>query len=153
MKIEKNIIEKVANGETVLKGEAVRIAKDIVKNNLLSKFKQYAFYYRGNGNEIYDVQDCILDFRVHGTEIIVKEVPDRINPSGNLIIKAMTIEVCLKKLFETMTQYMQFIDLLNGKEFCIKHEQKLYRISYTALHYCFAKGRITEKECLDMMRI
>lgn len=28
-----------------------------------------------------------------------------------------------------------------------------FKLSYTALHYCFAKGRITEKQCLDMMRI
>lgn len=153
MKVEKNLIEKVANGETILKGETVRIANYIIEKGLQSKFNQFAFYYHGNGNEIYDIQDCLLDFKSHGTEIVINGVPDRINPSGKLIVKSMTIENCLKKLFNTMTDYMQFIDMLNGKEFCIKHDRKLYRISYTALHYCFAKGRITEKQCLDMMRI
>lgn len=153
MKVEKNLIEKVAKGETILRGEAVRIAKVIIKNGLQGKFKQFAFFYQGDGNEICDVQDCILDFNIHGSEIVVNEVPYRVNPSGKLIVKSMTIENCLRKLFDTMTNYMQFIDMLNGKEFCIRHERGSYRISYTALHYCFAKGRITEKECLDMMRI
>lgn len=153
MKVEKNLIEKVANGETILKGEAVRIAKEIIEKGLQSKFNQFAFYYHGDGNEIYDIQDCLLDFKSHGTEIVINRVPYRINPSEKLIVKSMTIENCLKKLFNTMTDYMQFIDMLDGKEFYIKHDRKLYRISYTALHYCFAKGRINEKQCLEMMRI
>lgn len=31
MKVEKNLIEKVANGETFMKGEPVEIAKGILK--------------------------------------------------------------------------------------------------------------------------
>lgn len=96
MKVEKNLIEKVAGGETILKGEAVRIANYIIEKGLQGKFNQFAFYYHGNGNEIYDIQDCLLDFKSHGTEIVINGVPDRINPSGKLIVKSMTIENCLK---------------------------------------------------------
>lgn len=35
MKVKKNLIEKVAKGETVLKGEAVEIAKELLKKVLL----------------------------------------------------------------------------------------------------------------------
>ena len=34
MKVEKNLIEKVAGGKTILKGEAVRIANYIVQKNI-----------------------------------------------------------------------------------------------------------------------
>lgn len=153
MKIERNIIEKVANGETVLKGKTVEIAKRILNEKLQSRFMRYAYFYKGNGKDLNDIQDCILDFSCEGTQIIITDVPYRINPSGKLVVKSMTAKGCLKKLFHTMTDFEQYIDILDGKEFKIKFEQKLYRISYTMLHYCFAKGRITEQQCLDMMRI
>ena len=69
MKVEKNLIEKVANGETVLKDEAVEIAKRVIEEGLITKFKKFAFFYQGDEKEIYDVQDCIIDFRLHGAEL------------------------------------------------------------------------------------
>ena len=45
MKVEKNLIVKVAKGETVLQGEAVEIAKRIIEEGLITKFKKFAFFY------------------------------------------------------------------------------------------------------------
>ena len=42
MKVEKNLIEKVANGETFMKGEPVEISKSILKPGIWSRFRKYA---------------------------------------------------------------------------------------------------------------
>lgn len=150
MKVEKNLIEKVAGGETILKGEAVRIAKGIIEKGLQSKFKEFAFFYQGSENEIYDVQDCILDFGFTGAEIdVLYNYPDK----SRMQIFGMTMEQSLKRLFETLTHNGNLMKNLEGKPFKVNGIKGKFTLCYTILHYCFAKGRITEKQCLEMMRI
>lgn len=150
MKVEKNLIEKVANGETVLKGEAVEIAKRIIEEGLITKFKKFAFFYQGDEKEIYDVQDCIIDFRLHGAELNI----NYLNPNkGKMTIFGITLEESLKRLFDAFTDNNKFMNDLEDRLFTVNGIKGQFKLSYTALHYCFAKGRITEKQCLDMMRI
>ncbi|WP_419072226.1 hypothetical protein [Phocaeicola coprocola] len=150
MKVEKNLIEKVANGETVLKGEAVEIAKRIIEEGLITKFKKFAFFYQGDEKEIYDVQDCIIDFRLHGAELNI----NYLNPNkGKMTIFGITLEESLKRLFDAFTDNNKIMNDLEDRLFTVNGIKGQFKLSYTALHYCFAKGRITEKQCLDMMRI
>lgn len=150
MKVEKNLIEKVANGETVLKGEAVEIAKRIIGEGLITKFKKFAFFYQGDEKEIYDVQDCIIDFRLHGAELNI----NYLNPNkGKMTIFGITLEESLKRLFDAFTDNNKLMNDLEDRRFTVNGIKGQFKLSYTALHYCFAKGRITEKQCLDMMRI
>ncbi len=150
MKVEKNLIEKVANGETVLKGEAVEIAKRIIEEGLITKFKKFAFFYQGDEKEIYDVQDCIIDFRLHGAELNI----NYLNPNkGKMTIFGITLEESLKRLFDAFTDNNKLMNDLEDRLFTVNGIKGQFKLSYTALHYCFAKGRITEKQCLDMMRV
>lgn len=150
MKVEKNLIEKVAKGETVLKGEAVEIAKRIIEEGLITKFKKFAFFYQGDEKEIYDVQDCIIDFRLHGAELNI----NYLNPNkGKMTIFGITLEESLKRLFDAFTDNNKLMNDLEDRLFTVNGIKDQFKLSYTALHYCFAKGRITEKQCLDMMRI
>lgn len=150
MKVKKNLIEKVAKGETVLKGEAVEIAKRIIEEGLITKFKKFAFFYQGDEKEIYDVQDCIIDFRLHGSELNI----NYLNPNkGKMTIFGITLEESLKRLFDAFTDNNKLMNDLEDRLFTVNGIKGQFKLSYTALHYCFAKGRITEKQCLDMMRI
>lgn len=150
MKVEKNLIEKVANGETVLKGEAVEIAKRIIEEGLIPKFKRFAFFYQGDEKEIYDVQDCIIDFRLHGAELNI----NYLNPNkGKMTIFGITLEESLKRLFDAFTDNNKLMNDLEDRLFTVNGIKGQFKLSYTALHYCFGEGRISEKECLEMMRI
>lgn len=150
MKVEKNLIEKVANGETVLKDEAVEIAKRVIEEGLITKFKKFAFFYQGDEKEIYDVQDCIIDFRLHGAELNI----NYLNPNkGKMTIFGITLEESLKRLFDAFADNNKLMNDLEDRLFTVNGIKGQFKLSYTALHYCFAKGRITEKQCLDMMRI
>ena len=150
MKVEKNLIEKVANGETSLNGEVVSIAKKIIENDLQSKFKLFAFFYQGDGNEIYDIQDCILDFNLYGSEIKVLYI----YPSNsNMRIFGMTVEDSLKRLFNILSQNEKLRENVEGKIFTVNGMTNLFKVSYIALHYCFAKESISVEECLKMMLV
>lgn len=150
MKVEKNLIEKVANGETVLKGEAVEIAKRIIEEGLITKFKKFAFFYQGDEKEIYDVQDCIIDFRLHGAELNI----NYLNPNkGKMTIFGITLEESLKRLFDAFTDNNKLMNDLEDRLFTVNGIKGQFKLSYTALHYCFGERRISEKQCLDMMRI
>lgn len=43
MKVEKNLIEKVANGETFMKGEPVEISKSILKPGDMEQIQKICF--------------------------------------------------------------------------------------------------------------
>lgn len=150
MKVKKNLIEEVAKGETVLKGEAVEIAKRIIEEGLITKFKNFAFFYQGDEKEIYDVQDCIIDFRLHGAELNI----NYLNPNkGKMTIFGITLEESLKRLFDAFTDNNKLMNDLEDRLFTVNGIKGQFKLSYTALHYCFGEGRISEKQCLDMMRI
>lgn len=150
MKVKKNLIEEVAKGETVLKGEAVEIAKRIIEEGLITKFKKFAFFYQGDEKEIYDVQDCIIDFRLHGAELNI----NYLNPNkGKMTIFGITLEESLKRLFDAFTDNNKLMNDLEDRLFTVNGIKGQFKLSYTALHYCFGEGRISEKQCLDMMRI
>lgn len=153
MKVEKNLIEKVANNATNIKGKAVEIAKKIIDQKLASKFRSYAFFCYGNIDDIYDLQDCLLDFSWFGEEITVQDIPENIHPSKKWQIFGMRAEDSLKNLFYDMYKNIKLADILEGKEFRVRGIKGKFKVSYTLLHYCFAKGKITSHECLDMMRI
>jgi hypothetical protein len=153
MRIEKNIIEKVANGETFMKGEPVENAKTILKPGIWSSFKRYAFLYDGDDDNLNDIQDCILDFPIHAAEITVMDIPKEVHPSERLKISGMLPKYSLKNLFGELTDDDEKRDLCEDKTFKIRGVKGKFKVSYTALQYCFGDELISVNECLNMMRI
>lgn len=153
MKVEKNLIEKVANGETILKGEAVRIAKDILRSGVWSRFSRYAFFYEGEGNNLNDLQDCITDFPIFAAEITVMDVPKEVHPSCKLKISGMVPKYSLEKLFWLLNDDENLRSLCEGKTFKIRSVKGNFRLSYDYLQKCFGDELIPMKQCLDMMRV
>lgn len=70
-----------------------------------------------------------------------------------MTIFGITLEESLKRLFDAFTDNNKLMNDLEDRLFTVNGIKDQFKLSYTALHYCFAKGRITEKQCLDMMRI
>lgn len=153
MRIEKNIIEKVANGETFMTGEPVENAKTILKPEVWSSFKRYAFFYEGDDDNLNDIQDCILDFPIHAAEITVMDIPKEVHPGERLKISGMLPKYSLEKLFWELTDDDEKRELCEEKPFKIRGVKGKFKVLYTALQYCFGEERISVKECLDMMRI
>ena len=153
MKTNTSIIQQIANGETSLSGEAVRVANIILNGNLSGKFNRYAFFYDGNGECLADVQDCILDFACFGAEIGMS-VDTSVDPSGVYEAGGMTPEVSLKRLFNQISNLPYAVSQkLENSVFTIRGMQGSFSYVSTYFHYCFAKGRINERKLLEMIRI
>jgi hypothetical protein len=154
MKVERNIMLEVAFGKTSITGEATKIAWQIIFEGLKAKFKKFAFFYDGDENNILDLQDCILDFRSFGAEIVFENIPKKVNPFGTLRISGMTIRESLERLFDYLTDNeLEKMDIYEDKIFKVKGIKGKFKLSYTLLHYCFAKSRISSEDCLKLMRI
>lgn len=153
MRIEKNTIEKVANGETFMTGEPVENAKTILKPEVWTSFKRYAFFYEGDDDNLNDIQDCILDFPIHAAEITVMDIPKEVHPSERLKISGMLPKYSLEKLFWELTDDDEKRDLCEGKTFKIRGVKGKFKLLFSALQQCFGDELISMKKCLNMMRI
>lgn len=153
MKIKKNIIEKVANGETFMKGEPVENAKTILKPGIWSSFKRYAFFYEGDDDNLNDIQDCILDFPIFAAEITVMDVSEEVYPGGKWKISGMLPKYSLENLFWELTDDDVVRELCEGKTFKIRGVKGKFKLSFSTLQQCFGDELISMKQCLDMMRI
>ena len=153
MKIRKELIQQIANGETMLNGEPVDVAKVITTNNLFTKFCKYAFFYDGEDENLFDIQDCLLDFKCFGAEIKI-DVDKSIHPSSVYQVFGMTPSIALHRLFDEVNEEMhRWDDKFEGKTFTIKGVKGKFRYLGVMFHYCYAKGRITEDQLLDAIRI
>lgn len=153
MKVEKNLIEKVANGETFMKGEPVEIAKGILKPGIWSRFRKYAFLYEGDDNNLNDLQDCIIDFPIFAAEVTVMDVPKEVHHVGKLQMSGMLPKYSLEKLFWMLNDDENLRSLCEGKIFKIRSVKGNFKLSYNFLQQCFGDELIPMKQCLEMMRI
>ncbi len=153
MKIERNIIEKVANGETFMKGEPVENAKIILKPEIWSRFLKYSYLYEGEDNNLNDIQDCILDFPIFAAMITVMDVPEEVHPCRKLQVSGMTPEQSLENLFWEITDDEELIRLCEGKLFKINGIKGQFKLSYSLLKDCIGDELISTRQCLYMMRI
>ena len=62
MNINEDLIKKIAENASPLKGEAVKVAKWILEKGLVSEFLKHAHSYEGADESWQDFQDCLLDF-------------------------------------------------------------------------------------------
>lgn len=153
MKTSKLTLEKIANGNTSLTGEAVEIARTILANGLYSQFNRYAFFYGYDSEELGDIQDLLLDFKSFGGEIKIKVTTD-IHPSGTWSVFGMTLVESLNRLFSELTNKPYLVsDKLENSIFTIKGVKGKFAYNGVLFHYCFAKGRISEQELLEMCRV
>lgn len=147
MKVSKEKIQAYALDENCSK-EVKRVAEHILNQNLFSRFNRFAFYY--SGQEDADLIDCLLDFSCFGAELKI-EVPSDVHPFKSMQFFGMTPEESLSRLFDETTDRPGLSEVLEGCRFTMEGSRKTYIYSSSIMHYCFAKGRISVAEALDIM--
>ena len=156
MKVNKQLVQEVANGKYDsydTHGEMKRAAQRILEEKVVSKFSTFCFRMFGGElpDNVMDVFDAFVDFSLHGAELRV-QCDKSIHPSGLWRVPGMTFKDSLKKLFVKTSQDEGLLWNLYRKEFSIEGVKGKFVFEPTAFHYCFAKGRINEKEMLEMCR-
>lgn len=154
MRIEKSLIEKIANGETFMKGETVANAKTILKSGIWDVFSKFALSYEGDDDNLLDAQDCILDFPLFNAELTVMDIPKEIHPSGEWQVFGMLPEHSLEKLFyELIDDNERLRTPFEGKTFSIRGVEGKFKVSFEALQQWLDSEFISFKQCLEMMRV
>lgn len=147
MKVSKEKIQAYALGENCSQ-EVQAVAERILNQNLFNRFSRFAFYYSGKSDA--DLTDCLLDFSSFGGELKI-EVPQDVHPFERLQFFGMTPQESLTSLFNATTDRPGLSEVLEGCRFTVKGSRRTYVYSSTIMHYCFAKGRISVAEALDIM--
>lgn len=75
-------------------------------------------------------------------------VPVSVHPGGELVFSGSTTERALQNMFERSSASEHDWE---GFPFRIEGDPNIYRYLSVAMHYCFAKGRISVDEALEMM--
>lgn len=154
MRIEKSLIEKIANGETFMKGETVANAKTILKPGIWNVFSKFAFFYEGDDDNLLDAQDCILDFPLFNAELTVMDIPKEIHPFGKWQVFGMLPEHSLEKLFYDLIDDNEWLRTpFEGKTFRIRGVEGKFKVSFEALQQWLDSEFISFKQCLEMMRV
>lgn len=154
MRIEKSLIEKIANGETFLTGETVANAKTILKPENWNAFSKFALSYEGDDDNLNDAQDCILDFPLFNAELTVMDIPKEIHPSGEWQVFGMIPEHSLEKLFyELIDNNERLRTQFEGKTFSIRGVEGKFKVSFETLQKWFYSEFMSFKQCLEMMRV
>lgn len=157
MKINKQFVQEVANGkydDYDTHGEMKRAAQRILEEKVVSKFSTFCFRMFGGEltDNVMDIFDAFVDFAIHGAELSVR-CDKSVHPSGAYRVSGMTFKDSLKKLFKRTVADEGLFWNLCKKEFTIAGIKGRFVVDPTAFHYCFAKGRINEKEVLEMCRV
>lgn len=147
MKVLKEKIQAYALGQNCSQ-EVQEVAEHILNQNLFSRFNRFAFYYSGQADA--DLIDCLLDFSCFGAELKI-EVPQEVHPFKSMQFFGMTPEESLSSLFDETTDRPELSDIMEGCLFMVAGSKRKYVYSSTIMHYCFAKGRISVKQALDIM--
>lgn len=158
MKITKKFIQDVAAGiyneEDLYPGEMQRIAKIILKKNLVQSFVRYCFprYRRGNLEHWGDIFDAFVHFCSFGS-IIEVEVPKNIHPLGVWQCFGMTPEDSLKELWNYAKSHWWKEDQLLQKTFSIRGQNGKYRYSPKAFNEYFGNGNGSIGELMSYIRV
>lgn len=147
MKVSKEQIQAYALGKNCAK-DVQGIAEQIVSENLFNRFKRFAFYCKGDSEA--DLIDCLRDFSGFGGELKI-EVPKEVHPFKHFQFFGMTPQQSLFALFNYTIEHPRLMDVMEGRLFTVAGSRKKYAYSSTIMHYCFAKGRISVEEALDIM--
>lgn len=147
MKVSKEKIQAYALGQNC-SHEVQKVAERILNHNLFKRFNRFAFYYLGEGDA--DIIDCLLDFSCFGAELKI-EVPQEVHPFKSMQFFGMTPEESLFRLFDEINDRPGLSDVMEGRKFTVEGSRRTYVYSSTIMHYCFAKGRISVKQALDIM--
>ena len=157
MKANKQFVQEVANGKYSdydSHGEMQRSARMILENKVVSKFSAFCFRMFGGDipDNMGDIYDAFVDFAIHGSEVSVWNTKenDNVYKFGGMTeresLHAMNAWVwCMhqKKGYEW----------LEDCEFKIRGVSGKYHLSLANFHYCFAKGRISEKQLLEYCKV
>ena len=124
MKIDKISVEKIACGKTSASTEIAEIAKNILDRGLFNSFTSYAEKVYGNESSL---EDCMLDYAWNGAKINV-DVSDTSYPGGKLEFYGMTPDESFKNMMEAIDDNPELIDLLSGKIFTVRGDDKKYML-------------------------
>lgn len=153
MKTSKSTLQQIANGNTSLTGQAVEVARTILTDGLYSQFSRYAFYYGYDSDELGDIQDLLLDFSCFGGEVRMKVSTD-IHPFGTWQVFGMKPSITLERLMSEISNMPYAVSQkLENSVFTIKGIKGKFSYISTYFHYCFAEGRISEQQLLEMCRV
>ena len=142
MKIKKNLLQSIANGETILTGEPVARAQEILAGKLFSDFYRYAFSMP-ESNHLLDVQDAILDYSVFGHKITFV-VPKEEYSLGKIEFFGMRVEDSLTAIIDMFADHSWMEDYLNGKIFRVRGSRTQYKFD-SALLYAYEAQEALEK--------
>lgn len=156
MKVNKQFVQEVANGKYSdydTRGEMKRAAQRILDNRLVTEFAKYSrFHLEGKSWHVMDVYDAFVDFALHGTAVTVchPDEKDRVYR-----FNGMTVEECLEKMNDWVWEIHQTKgnQWLESCDFQVEGKPEKYHLSLANFHYCFAKGRISEKQLLGFCRV
>lgn len=140
----KNItLKQIANGKVFDSEEAVKVAKRILDTKRSSEFNKYRFFYPGANFSKPDLLDCLLDFNIFAGEVKLYK-----GKNAYKQFLGFTKE-------ETLAALSEFLFINNEEEdltFSVRGYKDRFPVNLTFFHYCFAKGRISVDEMLDMLR-
>lgn len=156
MKINKKFVQEVANGKYCdydTRGEMQRTAQRILDGKLTSKFAKFCFRIYGSempDNEM-DVYDAFVEFAGYGAAVTVwnTKEDDKVYKFGG-----MTPEESLKRMNEWIWRNhdAKGYQWLEDCEYRMEGMPGKYHLHLTYFHYCFVKGRISEKDILKGCR-
>ena len=157
MKINKQFIQEVANGkyrDYDVHGEMQESARRILDEKIVSKFQTFCFRIYGKElpDNVVDVYDAFVDFALHGSQVLVWNTKEN---DKVYKFEGMTEKESLCKMNEWVWKVHDKIGYkwLEDCEFKLIGESGKYHLSLANFHYCFVKGRISEKQLLEYCRV
>lgn len=140
----KNItLKEIANGKVFDDKEAIEVAKRILDAKKSSEFNKFRFFYPGANASRADLRDCLTDFNLFAGEVKLYK-----GKNAYKQFLGFTKE-------ETLAALSEFIFINNEEEdltFSVRGYKGRFPVNLTFFHYCFAKGRISVDEMLNMLK-
>ena len=135
-------------------GEMQESAQRILDEKIVSKFQTFCFRIYGKElpDHVGDVYDAFVDFALHGSQVLVWNIKD-----SDRVYKfeGMTEKESICEMNKWVWKVYNKIgyEWLEDCEFKIRGASGKYHLSLANFHYCFAKGRISEKQLLEYCRV
>lgn len=145
-------IQQIAAGQTPLTGEPVKIAKRLLISGLYDSFNVFAQKSNCKSDKYEDITDCLLDFSSLTEQYI--SIKTSTSASGYYTISGRTMEESLYAMYVCIENKPRDIaNQIEGCLFSVRGVDGVFKYTSTYFHYCFAKGRISELELLDIIRV
>ena len=152
--VSRAYIQLVADGQTGITGEAVRIARAIIERNLFAQFRRYAAKYEGAEESEEDFNDCLIDYEWNGRELTLA-LPKgyrvrgwtQIKMSGMTIVESFVRLV--SNLYELKARQPKFLERLQGCEFTFNGRRGHYILDMGVIEQLVRYGQLSEERDIE----